>query len=44
MAAPFRIEEIVRTVVIPREIRAGVASIEIQNETQDKITRRNEGT
>jgi len=44
IAAPFLIEEIVSTVVIPREIRAGVASIEIQNETQDRITRRNEGT
>ena len=44
IAAPFLIEEIVSTVVIPSEIRAGVASIEIQNETQDRITRRNEGT
>ena len=33
IAAPFRIEEIVKTVVIPSEIRAGVASIDIQNET-----------
>ena len=33
MAAPLRIEDIVSTVVIPSEIRAGVASIEIQNET-----------
>ena len=33
IAAPFLIDEIVRTVVIPSDIRAGVASIEIQNET-----------
>ena len=44
IAAPFRIEEIVRTVVIPNEILAGVASIEIQKETQDKMTSRKDGT
>ena len=38
IAAPFRIEEIVKTVVIPSEIRAGVASIDIQNETFIEIT------
>ena len=44
MAAPLRMEEMVRTVVIPSAIRAGVASIEIQKETQDKMTSRKEGT
>ena len=38
IAAPLRIEEIVKTVVIPSEIRAGVASIDIQNETFFDIT------
>ena len=33
IAAPFLIEEMVKTVVIPREILAGVASIDIQNDT-----------
>lgn len=33
MAAPFRIDEMVSTVVMPSEMRAGVASIEIQKET-----------
>ena len=37
IAAPLRIEDIVSTVVIPSEIRAGVASIDIQNETYSKF-------
>ena len=44
IAAPFRIEDIVNTVVMPRAIRAGVASIEIQNDTHDRMTSRNDGT
>jgi hypothetical protein len=44
IAAPFRIEEIVKTVVIPKAIRAGVASIEIQKETHERITSKKDGT
>ena len=39
-----RWDVIVRTVVIPRDMRAGTASIEIQNDTQLRITIKDDGT
>ena len=39
-----RCDVIVSTVVIPRDILAGTASIEIQNETHESITISVEGT